>query len=90
MTIALVLIGVLLLAPIASLNATPTNIVATVSDGVLTLTWPADHTGWLLLSNSVGLDAHGAWFTVLGSATTNVFHIPINLTQPQVFCRLTY
>ncbi|MGH7951507.1 MAG: hypothetical protein ACREFE_06270, partial [Limisphaerales bacterium] len=76
---------------IVLVNTSPTNIV--VSAGVgnqITLTWPLDHTGWQLQSNSVGLTATGAWFTVTGSTTTNQMTITPDMTRSNVFYRLFY
>jgi hypothetical protein len=72
-------------------NTNPTNIV--VSAGVgnqIALTWPVDHIGWQLQSNSVGLAATGAWFTVAGSTTTNQMTTTPDMTQSNVFYRLFY
>lgn len=71
-------------------NPTPTNIVATINAGTLTLQWPADHTGWLLQSNSVDLGNAGDWFAVPGSSSTNLVNIPIDANTPHVFYRLSY
>jgi len=40
---------------VLSVNPTPTSIVATVSGGVLTLSWRADHTGWILQTQTNSL-----------------------------------
>jgi autotransporter-associated beta strand protein len=69
-------------------NRTPTNIVTSVSNGVLTMLWPADHTGWLLQSNAVGVANSGAWQPVPGSTTTNSVSITISTNTPQVYFRL--
>ena len=79
-------------API-TVNPTPTNIVNSVSGGVLTLSWPSDHIGWTLQtqtnSRSIGLvPATNAWFDVSGSDTTNQVDMPISPAQPTVFFRL--
>jgi len=76
-------------------NTTPTNIVATVSGTNLTLSWPADHTGWRLLTQTNNL-AHGIsrntndWGTVANSASTNLVIIPIDPAKPTEFYRLIY
>lgn len=70
----------------------PTNITYASSGGNLTLSWPADHTGWRLEtqtnSQAVGLSTN--WFTVSDSATTNQMIIPLNATNGSVFFRLVY
>ena len=77
-----------------TVNTTPTNIIKSVSGGNLTLTWPSDHIGWTLQtqtnSRSVGLvPATNAWFDVSGSSTTNQVVLPIG-TNGTVFFRLRY
>jgi hypothetical protein len=71
------------------LNSSPTNIVLSSSGGNLTLSWPADHIGWLLQSNSVGLTATGEWFSVPGSATTNQITITPDTSKTNVFYRMS-
>jgi hypothetical protein len=70
-------------------NPTPTNIVTSVSGKQLTLSWPADHTGWTLQEKTNSLTS-GAWFDVPGSTTTNLVVIPISSTNPAVFFRMKY
>jgi uncharacterized protein with beta-barrel porin domain len=41
----------------ANLNTTPTNITFSVSGNTLNLSWPADHLGWTLQTNSVSVSA---------------------------------
>ena len=69
-------------------NSNPTNIVFSNSGSDLTLSWPMDHTGWQLQSNSVGLGATGAWFTVAGSMATNQIIITPGVSQTNVFYRM--
>jgi hypothetical protein len=71
-------------------NTTPTNIVTSVMGNQLTLSWPADHIGWQLQSNSVGLTATGAWFTVPGSTVTNQVITTLDATRTNVFYRMSY
>ena len=71
----------------------PTNIVSSVGGGNLTLSWPTDHIGWTLQtqtnSRSVGLTpATNTWFDVSGSVTTNQVVIPVSPAVPTVFYRL--
>ena len=80
---------------IPSVNTTPTNIVSSVSGNTLTLSWPADHTGWRLIAQtntlSSGLKAAtNNWFTVPNSTTVNSMSIPINPANATVFYRLVY
>jgi hypothetical protein len=71
-------------------NPSRTNIVASVSNNQLTLSWPADHTGWQIQSNSVGLMATSAWFTVSGSTLTNQITITPAASQSNVFYRMFF
>ncbi len=71
-------------------NFNPTNIVFGVTNGQMTLSWPADHKGWQLQAQtnklSVGISTN--WVNVSGSTATNQVTIPINLTNGTVFFRL--
>lgn len=71
-----------------SLN--PTNILFSLSGGQLTLSWPADHIGWQLQSNPVGLTATGSWLTVLGSTATNQMTFTPDRTRTNVFYRMLH
>jgi hypothetical protein len=75
-----------------SVNTNPTNITSVVNGNNLTLSWPADHTGWRLQSQtnalSVGLTTN--WVNVAGANTTNQVTIPIGSTNGSVFFRLIY
>jgi hypothetical protein len=77
---------------VAAVNQTPTNIVMTVTNNVLTLAWPADHTGWRLLTQTnpltTGLGTN--WVTVPGSTSVNVVTNVINPANGSVFYRLIY
>jgi hypothetical protein len=76
----------------SAVNPTPTSIVTSRSGNQLTLSWPADHTGWSLQtqtnSRSVGLS--GTWFEVVGSTGTNQVTVTISPANPTVFYRLKY
>jgi autotransporter-associated beta strand protein len=71
-------------------NTNPTNITFGVSGGGLHLSWPADHLGWRLLTNSVSVADTNAWFSYPGSATATNVVIPINPATPHVFFRMVY
>jgi autotransporter-associated beta strand protein len=76
-------------APVAT---NPTNIVAVVDGSNLNLSWPADHIGWRLETQtnalSVGLSTN--WSVWPGSDTTNAISVPISPANPTVFFRLVY
>jgi hypothetical protein len=75
-----------------TVNQNPTNIVFSAAGGNLTLSWPQDHTGWRLLSqtNTLSVGINTNWVTVAGSTATNQVVIPINITNGSVFYRLVY
>ena len=76
-------------------NTVPTNVVTSFSNGVLSLSWPLDHVGWRLLSQTANL-ANGVssntndWTTVTGSAATNAVNITVDPTKPGGYYRLVY
>jgi len=71
-------------------NPSPTNIVLSYSNNHMTLSWPTDHAGWQLQSNSVGLQAAGAWFPVSGSTLTNQITITPDANKTSVFYRMVF
>ena len=80
---------------VATVNLTPTNVMATAIGNVLHLSWPTDHTGWRLLVQTnhlrTGVSANtNDWTTVTGSAGTNQLFLPIDTTKPTEFYRLVY
>ena len=66
---------------------TPPNITMQVSGGNLTLSWPADHTGWVLQSQTNSLTGTN-WVNVTGSESTNQWVMPIDPSNGSVFFRL--
>ena len=83
------------LAVVAGVNTSPTNITATVSGNTLSLSWPADHTGWRLLVQTNNLAAGVSantndWMTVPGSTEIYSTNIIINSALPSEFYRLVY
>ena len=74
-------------------NSSPTNITFGVTNGTLTLSWPADHTGWRLQAEtnalSIGLNGN-TWVDVVGANQTNVVNIPVSTTNGSVFYRMIY
>lgn len=73
-----------------TVNSNPTNIVFSVSGSTLNLSWPADHTGWILQSqtNSLTTGLGTNWVNVSGSATTNATNFTVNPANGAVFYRL--
>jgi hypothetical protein len=78
------------IAAVYSVPATPPNLSISSSGSALQLSWPADHTGWLLQQNTNSLADTNAWFTLSNSVVTNMATIPIPADASQVFFRLTY
>ena len=68
----------------------PTNITSSLSGNQLTLSWPADHQGWFLQTqtNSRAVGLSSTWFDVTGSSATNLSVITITPGEPTVFFRL--
>jgi hypothetical protein len=75
-----------------SINTTPANIVSVLSGNNLTLSWPADHTGWRLQAqtNSLGVGLRSNWVDVVGSTTVNQMTIQMTPANGSVFFRLVY
>jgi hypothetical protein len=87
-TSALVTAGTLSVAVVSTVNTAPAEISFGTSGGNLTLTWPADHTGWRLQAQTNGLGTN--WFDVLGANITNQIVVPVNGTNGSVFFRMVY
>jgi hypothetical protein len=77
---------------VSSVNSTPTNITAVVSGNQLTLSWPADHTGWRLQvqTNSLSTGLGSNWVDVAGSTSVNSMSFTINPPNGTVFYRMVY
>jgi len=72
------------------INVNPTNLLYSVSGSTLNLSWPGDHEGWMLQSNSVSLAATNQWFAYLGSTNLTNVSITLSASQSNVFFRLVY
>ena len=79
-------------AVVSPVNVTPTNIVLSVANNQLYLSWPADHIGWILQAETNNSSAGIAtnWVNVANSQGTDAFTIPINLSNGCVFYRLVF
>jgi autotransporter-associated beta strand protein len=80
--------GTLTITSTVALN--PTNVTANFSGNTLTLSWPADHTGWRLETNSVDLANPNAWFPLPGSTSTNQILLPVSPASGKLFFRLVF
>ena len=71
-------------------SPTPTQLGFAALVNQLQLSWPADHTGWQLQSqtNSLAAGLGTNWVSVAGSAQTNQMTMPMSATNGAVFFRL--
>jgi Concanavalin A-like lectin/glucanases superfamily/Immunoglobulin I-set domain len=76
----------------SAVNSNPANLLFSVVDGQLMLSWPSDHIGWTLQvqTNNLGVGLSTDWVDVPGSTSTNQFVFPINPANGSVFYRLRY
>jgi hypothetical protein len=74
----------------SGISKTPTNIMWSVSGNQLTLSWPPDHLGWILQSqtNDLSIGIAGNWSDVSGSETNTQSVIAIDPANAAVFFRL--
>ena len=79
----------------AQVSARPTSSAsvamnATNAAGQLQISWPADHTGWQLQSqtNNLGVGLGTNWVNVSASTQTNQMTVPLSGTDDAVFFRL--
>lgn len=79
-------------APGNTVNTTPTTLVSSLAGNQLTLSWPTDHIGWKLQSqtNSRSVGLSGTWYEVSGSDATNQVTVTVDPANPTVFYRMTY
>jgi autotransporter-associated beta strand protein len=77
---------------VVSVNQTPTNLVTSVSGNTLTLSWPTDHIGWRLQSqtNSLSTGLGSGWTDVDNTSTTNAVSITLDPANGAVFYRMVY
>ena len=84
----------------AVVSARPVSLVrpsltANAVSGILSLAWPADHTGWRLLMQTNhtagGVSANpNDWAAISGSAAINQTNLVVNPAQPAGFYQLVY
>ncbi len=80
--------SLLVLTGAVGVNPNPTNIVFSINGNTLSLSWPADHLGWIMQSNSVALANTNYWFDVPNSQTVTNLAISINASSTNVFFRM--
>jgi len=66
----------------------PTNITFSVTGTTLNLSWPADHLGWMVQSNSVNLAVPADWQDISNTVSGVSYSITIDASQTNVFYRL--
>jgi hypothetical protein len=76
----------------STVNTNPTNITAVVSGNTLTLSWPSDHTGWRLQTqtNTVTVGLNTNWVDVAGASATNKVIVTMNPANGSAFYRMVY
>lgn len=77
---------------LATIPTTPTALTFAVSQGELTIGWPASYTGWRLetQANSLSIGLSTNWVTVPGSTAVNSMTFPLDPSAGAVFYRLVY
>jgi hypothetical protein len=80
------------LSVVQTIATNPTNILYSVSSNALTLSWPADHTGWRLQAqtNAPGVGLGTNWADVADSTNVNQLTILMNPANGSVFYRLVF
>jgi autotransporter-associated beta strand protein len=73
-----------------AVNTTPVPINHSVTGNTLNLSWPPDHLGWTLQTNSVSVANSATWYPLAGSATVTNVSLTIDPSQTNVFFRLVY
>ena len=81
--------------PLSTPGSNPSNISISINGPAMTLSWPADHIGWRLLTQTNHLDKGISWDTndwmpVAGSASTDQALTTIDTAIPAKFYRLAY
>jgi autotransporter-associated beta strand protein len=84
--------GSIQVATVTTVNQTPTNLVTSISGNTLTLSWPTDHIGWRLQSQTSDLSTGlgSVWVDVAGTASTNSVDITLDPANGAVFYRMVY
>ena len=78
----------LLAPPLVTVNTNVTSLTNVFDGSNLTLSWPQDHIGWRLQTQTNLLS--GSWADVAGGNQTNLVVIPVTRTNASVFYRLIY
>ena len=68
-----------------AISVTPPRLNFAISNGQIQLSWPPDHIGWRIESNSVALGPGTNWIGLSASIHTNVLFVPINVMASATF-----
>jgi polygalacturonase len=81
-----------LVASPVGMSLSPTNLTVQNSSGQMALNWPQNHLGWFLeiQTNQAGAGLGTNWTILPASAATNIYSVPVNLANGNVFLRLFY
>jgi len=73
-------------------STAPVTITNTTLGNLLTLSWPADHTGWRLQfqTNSLSVGLSTNWLEVTNSTSTNLMSVTLETNTGCVFYRLVF
>ena len=80
------------LSVVQTVNPNPTNLVANVVGGALELSWPADHIGWRVQTqtNALAVGLGSNWVDVVGASVTNFLSVPMDAGNETVFYRMIF
>lgn len=83
--------GTISVLSVLTIASNPTNITVSVNGGnTLNLSWPADHLGWMVQSNSLNLAVPADWYDLSNTVAGTNYSVTINAAQPNVFYRLRH
>jgi fibronectin type 3 domain-containing protein len=73
-------------------STAPVGLSFLQSGSALGISWPQDHTGWVLQTqtNSLATGLSTNWVDVGGTSSTNAITVPINSANGSIFFRLIY
>ena len=77
-------------ASLPAVSITPPRLNLAITNGSIRLSWPPDHIGWRLETNSVLGDPGTSWTTLSGSTQTNLVVVPGDTITRGAFFRLAY
>jgi len=75
-----------------TVSTAPMTLTNFVSGGLLTLSWPADHTGWRLQTqtNPAASGLGTNWVDVTGATATNLMNFTLDPANSTVFFRMVF